>query len=136
MVKKKLRPSVKRRNVKRKKEFIKRKSEALKKNDNNWEVETSSQVGTFQCDQCDHLFKIENRFKIHIGKTNKDLIPQLDGQTEDITTGLVVKTDKEAEVQTESGYATVAVKEVLKTYEIFVKESLKEGIGGEWHRLI
>ena len=121
MVKKKPSPSVKRRNVRRKEEFIKRKSEALKKIENNLEVETSSQVETFQCDQCDHLFKTENRLKIHIGKTHKDLIPQLDRQTDNITTGLVVKTDKEAEVQTEPGYVTVAVKEVLKTYEIFVK---------------
>ena len=110
---------------------MKRKSEALKKSDNNLEVETSSQVETFQCDQCDHSFKTENGLKIHIGKTHKDLIPQLDGQTEDITTGLVVKTDKEAEVQTEPGYVTVAVKEVLKTYEIFVKESLKKRIDEE-----
>ena len=54
MVKKKLSPSAKRRNVRRKEEFIKRKSEALKKSENNLEVETSSQVETFQCDQCDH----------------------------------------------------------------------------------
>ena len=38
---------------------------------------------------------------------------------------------KEAEVQTEPGYVTVAVKEVSKTYEIFVKESLKENIENE-----
>ena len=52
-------------------------------------------------------------------------------QTEDITTGLVVKTDKDAEVQTEPSYVTVEVKEVLKTYEIFVKESLKERLDEE-----
>jgi hypothetical protein len=94
-------------------------------------VETSSQVETFQCDQCEHLFKTENRLKIHIGKTHKVLLPQLDGHSEDIPTGLVMKTDKEAEVQTEPGYVTVAVKEVPKTYEIFVKESLKERIDEE-----
>ena len=103
----------------------------MKKSDNNLEVETSSQVETFQCDQCDHSFKTENGLKIHIGKTHKDLIPQLDGQTEDINTGLVVNTDKEAEVQTKPSYVTVEVKEVLKTYEIFVKESLKEIIDEE-----
>ena len=128
MVKKKLSPSAKRIYVRRKEEFIKRKLEALKKSENNLEVETSSQVETFQWDQCDHSFKTENGLKIHIGKTHKDLIPQLDGQPEDITTDLVVKTDKEAEVQIEPGYVTVAVKTVLKTYEIFVKESLREGI--------
>ena len=38
---------------------------------------------------------------------------------------------KEAEVQTEPGYVTVEVKEVSKTYEILVKESMKENIENE-----
>ena len=44
VVKKKLSPSAMRRNVRRKEAFLKRKSEALKKSDNNLEVETSSKV--------------------------------------------------------------------------------------------
>ena len=38
-------------------------------------------------------------------------------------------------MQTESGYVTVAVREVLKTYEIFVKESLQERMNEEHESL-
>ena len=100
-----------RRNVRRKEDFLKRKSEASKKSDNNLEMEPSSQEVIFQCDQCDQSFKTSNGMKIHVGKTNKDIIPQLDGQTDDIAASLVVKTCVtkqpeaiERETQTDSAY--------------------------------
>jgi hypothetical protein len=92
VVKKKLSPSAMRRNARRKEAFLKRKSEALKKSDNNLEVETSSQVEIFLCDQCDQSFKTKNGLRIHVGKSHKDNIPQLDGQNEDITADLVLQT--------------------------------------------
>ena len=97
-----------RRNERRKKDYPKRKSEASKKSDNNLKMEPSSQEVIFQCDQCDQSFKTSNGMKICVGKTNKDIIPQLDGQTEDIAANLVVKTcvtnQPESETQTDSAY--------------------------------
>ena len=81
-----------RRNARRKEAFLQRKSEALKKSDNNLEVETSSQVKIFLCDQCDQLLKTKNGLRIHVGRSHKDNIPQLDGQNEDITADLVLQT--------------------------------------------
>ena len=110
VVKKKLSPSAMRSNVRRKEDFLKRKSEGSKKSDNNLEVEPSSQVVIFQCDQCDQSFKT-NGLKIHVWKTHKDIITQLDGQTDDIAASLEVKTCVtkqsdaiKSETQTNSAY--------------------------------
>ena len=78
-------------NVRRKEEFLKRKSEASNKSDKNLEVETSSQVDFFQWDQCDQSFKTNKGLRVHVGKTHRDVIPQLDGQTEEITPGEALK---------------------------------------------
>ena len=64
----------------------------MKKSDNNFKVEPSSQVVLFQCDQCDQSLKTSNALKVHLGKTHKDIIPQLDAQTDNIAASLVVKT--------------------------------------------
>ena len=90
IVEKKLSPSGKRRNLKRNEKYPKRKEEALRKLKKNLEVETSSQVNC-QGDQCDQSCKTENKLKIYVGRTHKDLIPHLDEQTDYITAGLVVK---------------------------------------------
>ena len=141
VVKKKLSPSALRRNLRRREEFLKRKSEAATKSDTHLEAEKSSQVENFQCNQCDQCFRTENGLNIHIGKTHKDKIPQLDGFIEKITAETAVQTCDisnksltEAEVQTEPGHVTVAVKEVSKTYKINVKESLKDKIDEELER--
>ena len=61
--------------------------------------------------QCDQSFKTSNGLKIHVGKTYKNIIPQLDGQPDDIAASLKVKTcvtkQREAiksETQTDSTY--------------------------------
>ena len=71
------------------------------------------------------------------------LIEQIDGNTEleeedkynksEISNESLTEkvTMKEAEVQTKPGFVTLEVKEVAKTSEIFVKESLKENINQE-----
>ena len=69
----KLTPSARRRNQKRKEEFLKRKSgpfvaasdsDALKR-------------GSFKCDQCENVFHSENGLKIHKGKVHKSsILPQ------------------------------------------------------------
>ena len=97
-----------RRNAERKEEYLAGKADPVKKSDTSLEVETSSNVATsFRCDQREQSFKTGNGLKIHIGKTNKDLILQTDGHTEEITADIAVKTldvkkygSKDSETQT------------------------------------
>jgi hypothetical protein len=91
VVKKKLSPSGLRRSTRRREEFLKRKSEAVKNSDTHLEVDKSSQVKTSQCDQCDQSFRTENGLSIHIGKTHKDKICQLEGLIEKVTDETAVK---------------------------------------------
>ena len=92
VVKKKLSPSAIRRNFRRKEAFLKKKAETGKNNGTQLEVEIPVQVTYYKCDQCEQTFKTENGMKIHVGKTHKDTIPQLDGNIEKIATDEVVQT--------------------------------------------
>ena len=74
-------------------------------------MEPSSQVVFFQCDQCDQSFKTSNGLKIHVEKTLKGIIPQLDEQPGDLAASLIMKTcvtkqpkTIESETQTDSTY--------------------------------
>ena len=71
MTKKKASPSTLRRNARRKEEFLTKKSKPAPEQE---EVpagkELTSQISTFQCDQCEKVFKQESGLKIHIGKTH------------------------------------------------------------------
>ena len=72
MTKKKASPSTLRRNARRKKEFLSKKSKPAPDQE---EVpagqDLTSQSSTFQCGQCEKLFKQESGLKTHIGKTHK-----------------------------------------------------------------
>jgi hypothetical protein len=81
-----------RRNLKRREEYLKRQSEALKKSDPQIEAEMSTTVKTFMCGQCEQTFLNEKGLKIHVGKTHKENIPQLDGIIDDIIADEAVKT--------------------------------------------
>ena len=63
-----------------------------------------------------------------------EVIEQVNGNTEvedEDKSDFSNKSLKENEVQTKSGYVSVEVKEVSKTYEIVVKESMKDSINEE-----
>ena len=92
VVKKKLSPSAIRRNFRRKEDFVKKKAETEKNNGTQLEVEIPVQVKYYKCGQCEQTFKTENSMEIHVGKTHKDTIPQLDGNIEKFATDEVVKT--------------------------------------------
>ena len=94
MVKKKLSPSAIRRNTRRKEEFLKKKLEAGKNSDTHLEGEIPIEVKTYKCDPCDQSFDTEKGMTIHMGKTHKDTIPQLDGNTEKIAADETVQTCK------------------------------------------
>ena len=71
----KLTPSARRRNQKRRKEFLKRKSASF--------VATADtdafEKGTFMCDQCEKVSHSENGLKIHKGKVHKSsILPSLE----------------------------------------------------------
>ena len=70
--KKRASPSTLRRNAKRKEEFLRKKSKPAPEQE---EVlagkELTCHSSTFQCDQCEKVFKQESGLKIHIGKTHK-----------------------------------------------------------------
>ena len=94
----------------------------MKKSDNNLEVETSSQVEIFLCDQCDQSFKTKNGLRIHVGKSHKDNIPQLDGQNEDITADLVlqtcpIKTPEAIQIETQTDSPCECMKYCGETFE-------------------
>ena len=69
----KLTPSARRRNQKRKEEFLKRKSAPfVAASDSN-----ALKKGSFKCDQCENIFHSENGLKIHTGKVHKSsILPQ------------------------------------------------------------
>ena len=94
VVKKKLSPSAIRRNFRRKEDFLKKKAETGKNKGTQLEVEVPVQVTYFKC------------MKIHVEKTHKDTIPQLDGNIENIATDEVVQT---LDVQKKKGILTPPV---------------------------
>ena len=70
--KKRVSPSTLRRNAKRREEFLKQKLKpATEREKIVTEKESTIQSSTFQCDQCDNIFKTESGLKIHIGKSHK-----------------------------------------------------------------
>ena len=72
--KKRISPSTKRRNAKRRAEFLSKKSapEAAVATG----LDTNQKRGDlFQCDQCDSTFKTQNGLKIHKGKAHKEDSP-------------------------------------------------------------
>ena len=69
----KLTPSARRRNQKRKEEFLKRKSAPFVAASDSSALEK----GSFKCDQCENIFHSENGLKIHKGKVHKSsILPQ------------------------------------------------------------
>ena len=66
--KKKKSPSTLKRNLKRKEEFLKKKGSETK---DATEKEPLPQNNSFDCDQCDQVFRTEKGLKIHTGKTHK-----------------------------------------------------------------
>ena len=62
--KKRISPSTKRRNAKRRAEFLSKKSPP--------EAAVATGLETNQCDQCDSTFKTQNGLKIHNGKAHKE----------------------------------------------------------------
>ena len=69
----KLTPSARRRNQKRKEEFLKRKSESFvaASASGGPGVELPEEKDSFKCDHCENVFHSENGLKIHKGKTHK-----------------------------------------------------------------
>ena len=75
----KLTPSAKRRNQKRKEEFLKRKSELLvaASDSESPGVKLPEEKDSFKCDHCENVFHSENGLKIHKGKIHKSsTLPQ------------------------------------------------------------
>ena len=72
--KKKVSPSTLRRNKKRREEFLKKKSipSEAEKSESDKEA---GQDATFQCDQCENIFKNEKGLKIHMGRAHKTVSP-------------------------------------------------------------
>ena len=67
--KKKASPSTLKRNMRRREEFLKKKSIPSEPD------KEASQADTFQCDQCENVFRNEKGLKIHIGKAHKTVSP-------------------------------------------------------------
>ena len=69
----KLTPSARGRNQKRKEEFLKRKSESFvaASDSEGPGVELPEENDSFKCDHCDNVFHSEKGLKIHKGKTHK-----------------------------------------------------------------
>ena len=72
--KKKVSPSTLRRNKKRREEFLKKKSMPSEAEKSESDKE-ASQDATFQCDQCENIFKNEKGLKIHMGRAHKTVSP-------------------------------------------------------------
>ena len=71
---KKLSPSARRRNKRRREEFLKRKATAFESETASSEKENESAVefsNSVKCDQCEKIFNSENGLKIHKGKSHK-----------------------------------------------------------------
>ena len=70
--KKRVSPSTLRRNAKRREEFLKQKLKPVPEQAKIvTDKESTIQSATFQCDQCDNIFKTESGLKIHVGKLHK-----------------------------------------------------------------
>ena len=114
-------------------------------------ISPKSKHSIHKCDLCEFTSMSKHGVSVHMGHSHRKysncedssingLIEQIDGNTEleeedkseisnkSLTEKVIMK---EAEVQTKPGFVTLEVKEVAKTYEIFVKESLKENINQE-----
>ena len=79
---KKKSPSTRRRDARRRKEFLKRKdsTDATLAGKDAQPVREDKEK-TFKCDQCENIFKSENGLKIHIGKAHKGVnLPSLPEQ--------------------------------------------------------
>ena len=72
--KKKVSPSTLRRNKKRREEFLKKKSMPSEAEKSESDKE-ASQDATFQCDECENVFRNEKGLKIHMGKAHKTVSP-------------------------------------------------------------
>ena len=72
--KKKVSPSTQKRNMRRREEFLKKKSISSEAEKSEPDKE-ASQNATFQCDQCENVFRNEKGLKIHIGKAHKTVSP-------------------------------------------------------------
>ena len=71
---KKLSPSARRRNKRRREEFLKRKATAFESERASSEKENETPVefsDSMKCDQCEKIFNSENGLKIHKGKSHK-----------------------------------------------------------------
>ena len=71
---------------------MKKKLEAGKNSYTHLKGENQIQVNIYKCDQCDKSFDTKKGMTIHIVKTHKDTIPQLNGQTEKIAADETVQT--------------------------------------------
>ena len=72
--KKKVSPSTLKRNMRRREEFLKKKSIPSEAEKSEPDKE-ASQGATFQCDQCENVFRNEKGLKIHKGKAHKTVSP-------------------------------------------------------------
>ena len=72
--KKRISPSTKRRNAKRRAEFLSKKSAPEAAVATGLET-NQKRDDLFQCDQCDSTFKTQNGLKIHKGKAHKEYSP-------------------------------------------------------------
>ena len=77
---KKKSPSTRRRDARRRKEFLKRKSQVSTHDltdvtlaGQDVQPVIAHKVNTFKCDQCESNFKLENGLKIHTGKAHKNV---------------------------------------------------------------
>ena len=70
--KKRVSPSTQRRNAKRREEFLKKKLKPVTEQEKIvTDKDSTIQSATFQCGQCDNVFKTESGLKIHVGKSHK-----------------------------------------------------------------
>ena len=100
-----------------------------------------------KCDLCEFSSLSKHGVSVHMGHSHRkpsncedlessqdEVIEQVDGNTEvedEDKSEISKKSIKENELKTKSGYVTVDVKEVSKTYEIVIKESMKNNIDEE-----
>ena len=68
---KKKSPSTRRRDARRRKEFLKRNSTDATLAGKDAQPVREDKENTFKCDHCENIFKSENGLKIHIGKAHK-----------------------------------------------------------------
>ena len=71
--KKKASPSTLRRNMRRREEYFNSKKSRPSEAENSDSDKKASQSTTFQCDQCENVFRNEKGLKIHTGKAHKNV---------------------------------------------------------------